>query len=77
MRFVITNSLQTNADYRLQLFLSRQFKFVIPPNVMVEWLNFQLPVRKVPGPNIGPKTGYSVDFRGFPPSLHANSGIAP
>jgi hypothetical protein len=34
-------------------------------------------VTDVPCSDLGPKTSYSVSFRGFPPSLHPNSGILP
>jgi hypothetical protein len=35
-------------------------KFIIcVPDVVVEWLNLLLRIRKVPGSNLGPMTGYS------------------
>lgn len=50
----------------------------MPPIVVVESLGTLLYIRKVPGSNPGPETGYpDYGFCGFPQSPQLNTGIVP
>jgi hypothetical protein len=70
--------------------LSTNFSFCLPrtiltvtshkstPNVIVERLTLMLRIRRVPGLNLGPDTGYADrGLRSFPQFLQANGGIVP
>jgi hypothetical protein len=47
-------------------------------NIMIKWSTVLLPIREVPGSNLGPETGYhDRGFSWFPQSLQANAGIVP
>jgi hypothetical protein len=43
---------------------------------VVKWLT-PLHIRKVPGSNLGPDTGYPEVFRCYSQSIHINAGIIP
>jgi hypothetical protein len=52
----------------------------ILPNVVVKWLKFLLRIRVVPVSILAPGDQLPIlinVFRGFPQSLHANTGIVP
>jgi hypothetical protein len=48
---------------------------VVSPNVVVDWLRFMFRIREVPGPSLGPETGYpNRGYRGILQTLQANCG---
>jgi hypothetical protein len=59
-----------------QNFYSAGFKSTLKPKVAVDWLRFQLCVRKILDSNIGQKTGYPAEgFRGFCQTLRVYAGM--
>jgi hypothetical protein len=78
--YIITKQFSPNYFYSRNRHIQFEFRILLQKkikNVVVELLELLFSIREVSGSNLGPETGYSEVFRGFPQSIQANSGVVP